>query len=67
MRGRLHRRQLRRREKIRVQDARNKLLLEGSIGADNTYTFQAPAGDYTVLFLGGDNHDATIQSADISR
>lgn len=53
--------------KIRVQDARNKLLLEGSIGADNTYTFQAPAGDYTVLFLGGDNHDATIQSADISR
>ncbi|EJM21740.1 hypothetical protein PMI21_00466 [Pseudomonas sp. GM18] len=53
--------------KIHVQDTSNKLLLEGSLGQDNTFTFQPPAGNYSVVFLGGDNHDATIQSSDISR
>jgi hypothetical protein len=53
--------------KIHVQDTSNKLLLEGSLGQDNTFTFQPPTGNYSVVFLGGDNHDATIQSSDISR
>lgn len=53
--------------KVHVRDASNKVLLEGSIGQDNTYRFQAPADHYSVVFLGGDAHDATIQSSDISR
>lgn len=53
--------------KIHVQDTRNKVLLEGSVGTDNTYTFQPPAGKYSVVFMGGDNHEATIQSYDILR
>ncbi|WGK87813.1 hypothetical protein [Pseudomonas migulae] len=53
--------------KIHVQDASNKVLLDGIVGQDNTCTFQPPAGQYSVVFMGGDNHQATIQSSDISR
>lgn len=53
--------------KIHVQDTSNKVLLEGSVGTDNTYAFQPPAEKYSVVFMGGDNHQATIQSSDISR
>lgn len=53
--------------KIHVLDTSNKVLLEGSVGTDNTYTFQPPAGKYSALFMGGDNHEATIQSYDIFR
>ncbi|MBB2886527.1 hypothetical protein [Pseudomonas umsongensis] len=53
--------------KVHVQDTSNKVLLEGNVGTDNTYAFQPPAGKYSVVFMGGDNHQATIQSSDISR
>jgi hypothetical protein len=53
--------------KIHVQDTSNKVLLEGSVDKDNSYTFQPPAGKYSVVFMGGDNHQATIQSSDISK
>jgi hypothetical protein len=53
--------------KIHVQDTSNKVLLEGIVGTDNTYAFQPPAEKYSVVFMGGDNHEATIQSSDISR
>jgi len=53
--------------KIRVQDASNKVLIEGVVSQDNTFAFEPPAGSYSVLFLGGDGHDVTLQSSDISR
>ena len=53
--------------KIHVQNTSNKLLLEGVVGKDNTYSFQPPAGNYSVLFMGGENHEATIQSSDIAK
>lgn len=53
--------------KVHVQDASGKVLLDGSVGADSTYGFKPPAGDYSVVFLGGDGHGVTIQSSDITR
>ncbi len=53
--------------KIHVQDASGKVLLDGSVAADSTYGFKPPAGDYAVVFLGGDGHAVTIQSSDITR
>ncbi|MBO1541533.1 hypothetical protein [Pseudomonas sp. OA65] len=52
---------------IHVQDPSNKVLLQGEVGKDNSYTFQPPAGNYSVVFLGGAGHEITIQSSDISR
>ncbi len=54
-------------KKIHVQDTSNKLLLEGTVDKDNTYTFKAPTGAYSVEFIGGENHGATIQSPDITQ
>ncbi|WP_339529856.1 hypothetical protein [Pseudomonas mucidolens] len=45
----------------------DKVLLEGNVGEDNTYSFQPPADTYSVVFLGGNGHDVTIQSSDITR
>ncbi|MFW0885753.1 UNVERIFIED_CONTAM: hypothetical protein MKS84_03495 [Pseudomonas sp. JL1] len=53
--------------KIHIQNPSDKVLLEGEVGKDNTYTFQPPTGTYSVVFLGGAGHDVTIQSSDISR
>lgn len=53
--------------KIHVRDMSNKVLLEGVLGQDNTYNFQAPTGTYSVIFHGGEGHETTIQSSDISR
>lgn len=53
--------------KIHVQDTSNKVLIEGVVGQDNAFAFAPPATSYSVLFMGGDNHNVTIQSSDISR
>lgn len=53
--------------KIHVRDMSNKVLLEGIVGKNSTFTFQPPAGQYSVVFLGGEGHDTAIQSSDISR
>lgn len=53
--------------KIQVRNLSNKVLREGEVGQDNTYTFQAPADTYSVIFLGGEGHETIIQSSDISR
>ncbi|UFH50384.1 hypothetical protein [Pseudomonas sp. KNUC1026] len=53
--------------RIVVQDSSNKVLLEGTVGEDGTFSFKPPAGKYSVLFMGGDNHQATLQSVDITQ
>ncbi|WP_338498384.1 MULTISPECIES: hypothetical protein [Pseudomonas] len=53
--------------KVYVRDASGKVLLEGSVGHDNTYRFQPPTGSYSVSFLGGDGHDVSIQSSEITQ
>ena len=53
--------------KIHVQDSSNKLLIDGVVGSDNTFSFKPPAGPYSVLFMGGENHESTIQSSDITQ
>ena len=53
--------------KIQVRDLRSKVLLEGVFDKDNRYIFTPPAKDYSVIFLGGDGHDVTIHSSDISK
>lgn len=52
--------------KILVLDAANKLLLEGTIDKSGVFAFKAPAGDYHVLFEGGEGHEVTLYSAQIS-
>lgn len=52
--------------KILVLDAANRLLLEGAIDKSGVFAFKAPAGDYHVLFEGGEGHEVTLYSAQIS-
>ena len=53
-------------KKIMVLDASNKLLLQGVLDKTGVFAFKAPAGDYHVLFEGGDAHQVTMYSAQIS-
>lgn len=53
--------------KILVRSPAGKVLQEGVLDANSAFAFKPPAGDYTVVFLGGDGHDATLQSSDISK
>ena len=53
-------------KKIMVLDASNKLLLQGVLDKTGVFTFKAPAGDYHVLFEGGESHSVTLYSAQIS-
>ncbi len=52
--------------KILVLDASNKLLLQGVLDKTGVFTFKAPSGDYHVLFEGGEGHEVTMYSAQIS-
>ncbi len=53
-------------KKIFVLDASNKLLLQGVLDKTGTFLFKPPAGDYHVLFEGGEGHEVTMYSAQIS-
>lgn len=53
--------------KIQVRDPSGKVLTEGTLDAANRFAFAPPSGDYAVVFIGGDGHDATIHAADIAR
>jgi hypothetical protein len=52
-------------KKLSVLNASHKLLMEAVLDKSGTYSFKAPAGDYQVVFDGGDNHQATIYSTEI--
>jgi len=54
-------------KKIQVLDARNKVLLEGVLDNAGTYVFKPPGVDYHVVFLGGDNHQTTLYSSNITQ
>lgn len=53
-------------KKLLILDAQHKLIQEGVLDASGSFTFKAPAGDYHVVFRGGENHEVTIYSTDIS-
>lgn len=53
-------------KKIHVLDASHKVLFEGVLDEQGVYTFKPPTGDYQVTFEGGDNHQATRFSSEIS-
>jgi len=52
--------------KILVRDLGGKVLLEGDVGPDSSFGFQVPQDPYSVTFLGGEGHEVTLQSADIT-
>jgi len=53
--------------KVQVRAPSGKVLLEGVLDKDARYSFHPPAKDYSVLFIGGDGHDITLQSSDITK
>ncbi|MDK8264732.1 hypothetical protein QP835_10645 [Pseudomonas oryzihabitans] len=53
--------------KILVRDLNEKVLLEGQVGPDSSYGFQVPQEAYSVTFLGGEGHEITLQSTDITQ
>ncbi|WCE09037.1 hypothetical protein [Pseudomonas sp. JBR1] len=52
--------------KILVRDLSEKVLLEGQVGPDSSFSFPAPSDPYSVTFLGGEGHEITLQSTDIT-
>lgn len=53
-------------KKLAILDAQHKLIQEGVLDATGSFTFKAPGGEYHVVFRGGENHEVTIYSTDIS-
>ena len=51
--------------KMRVKSAAGKVLLKGKMNQDSEYTFNKPAGGYTVVFDAGEGHVVEINGADI--
>lgn len=52
--------------KILVLDATNRLVQEGTLDGEGVFVFKPPAGEYHVVFEGGENHEVTLYSSDIS-
>ena len=50
---------------IRVVDERERVLLNGEMAEDSTYTFDKPGEEFHVVFDAGQSHLVTIYSADI--
>jgi hypothetical protein len=51
--------------KIFVRDANDKTIIRGKMTEDSEYTFDKPAGDYMVIFDGGEGHQVEVNGADI--
>lgn len=51
---------------MRVQDKKNNVLLKGKMDEDSEYTFDKPAGNYTVIFDAGEGHNIEVNSKEIT-
>ena len=50
---------------IRIVDDRDRVLLDGVMDEDSTYTFDRPSEEFHVIFDAGQSHLVTIFSDDI--
>ena len=50
---------------IRVLDERDRVLIDGAMADDGTFTFDRPGDDFHVIFDAGQSHIVTIFSDDI--
>jgi hypothetical protein len=51
---------------LHVLDANDKLLVDGKMDKDGTFTFKKPTVDYHVVFDAGQGHVVTIDGGDIT-
>ncbi|HZF27822.1 MAG TPA: hypothetical protein VE907_01770 [Gammaproteobacteria bacterium] len=51
---------------MRVLDGNDKLLVEGKMDKDGTFTFKKPTVEYHVVFDAGQGHLVTIDGGDIT-
>jgi phage-related tail fiber protein len=50
---------------IRIVDPRDRVLIDGVMADDGTFTFDRPDGEFNVVFDAGQSHIVTIFSGDI--
>jgi hypothetical protein len=50
---------------IRIADLRERVLIEGKMGDDSTFSFTPPDAEFHVVFDAGESHIVTIYSEDI--
>ncbi len=50
---------------IRILDDRDRVLIDGAMADDGTFTFDRPGDDFHVIFDAGQSHIVTIFSDDI--
>lgn len=52
---------------LQVLDPSGKVLVEGAMGKDSSFTFPKPKGAYRVKFNAGEGHIVTIDGRDIEK
>jgi len=50
---------------IRIVNEQNRVLIDGQMEADSTFSFARPDADFHVVFDAGDSHIVTIYADDI--
>ena len=50
---------------IRILDGRDRVLIDGAMADDSTFTFDRPGDEFHVIFDAGQSHIVTIFSDDI--
>ena len=50
---------------IRILDLRERVLIDGKMEADSTFSFEKPDAEFHVVFDAGDSHIVTIYEEDI--
>jgi hypothetical protein len=52
---------------LQVVDSTGKVLIEGAMDKDSSFTFKRPAGAFRVKFNAGEGHVVTIDGRDIEK